>query len=164
MVFPFSDDYTFGILQSSLHWIWFINRCSTIKGDPRYTSNTVFDSFIRPQNPSLKAINQVAKEAQNLRHLRRELMKQYDLSLRDLYRILELPGKHPLKDAQAKLDEAVQVAYNMQKSQDALEFLFGLNQELAEIEKAGQFVTGPGLPPSVKNPKDYITADCIHMA
>ncbi len=40
MVFPFSDNYSFGILQSSIHWTWFINRCSTLKGDPRYTSNT----------------------------------------------------------------------------------------------------------------------------
>lgn len=91
-------------------------------------------------------------------------MSQHALSLRDLYRSLERPGKHPLKDAQAALDEAVEAAYNMPTSRDALEFLFGLNQELAEIEKAGQFVTGPGLPSSVRNPKDYITADCIHMA
>jgi hypothetical protein len=90
-------------------------------------------------------------------------MAQHDLSLRDLYRSLERPGKHPLKDAQAELDAAVQAAYNMPNSREPLEFLFGLNQELAEKEKAGQFVAGPGLPPLVKKPTDYITADCIHM-
>lgn len=41
----YADDYSFGVLQSTFHWIWFINRCSTLKGDPRYTSNTVFDTF-----------------------------------------------------------------------------------------------------------------------
>jgi hypothetical protein len=163
MVFPYEDDYSFGVLQSSFHWIWFVNRCSTLTGRPRYTSNTVFDSFPWPQNPSLKAIGKVAKEAQRLRHLRRELMSRHDLSLRELYRSLELPGKHPLKDAQAALDEAVQDTYNMPKSLDALEFLFNLNQEVAEKERVGQSVIGPGLPPMVKNSKDYITDDCIHM-
>ena len=31
-VFPFADDYTFGVLQSAFHWVWFVNRCSTPKG------------------------------------------------------------------------------------------------------------------------------------
>ena len=39
-VFCHDDDYSFGILQSSMHWEWFNARCSTIKSDPRYTSNT----------------------------------------------------------------------------------------------------------------------------
>jgi hypothetical protein len=52
MVFPLADDYSFGILQSEIHWVWFIHRCSTMKRDPRYTSNTVFDTFPWPQNIS----------------------------------------------------------------------------------------------------------------
>ena len=32
-VFPFADDYSFEILQSVLHWEWFVARCSTLKGD-----------------------------------------------------------------------------------------------------------------------------------
>src|ERR1041385_4177597 len=43
--FAVADDYSFGILQSGLHWEWFKARCSTLKGDFRYTSDTVFDSF-----------------------------------------------------------------------------------------------------------------------
>jgi hypothetical protein len=82
MVFPFEDNYSFGILQSSMHWIWFINKCSTLKGDPRYTSNTVFDTFPWPQNPSFIAIGRIANAAQELRQLRRELMASYNLSLR----------------------------------------------------------------------------------
>jgi hypothetical protein len=81
MVFPFEDNYSFGILQSSIHWIWFINKCSTLKGDPRYTSNTVFDTFPWPQNPSLIAISRIAKAAQELRQLRRELMANYNGSI-----------------------------------------------------------------------------------
>lgn len=49
MVFAIADDYSFGILQSGLHWEWFKARCSTLKGDFRYTSDTVFDTFPWPQ-------------------------------------------------------------------------------------------------------------------
>ena len=48
-VFAFADDYSFGILQSGIHWAWFKARCSTLKGDFRYTSDTVFDAFPWPQ-------------------------------------------------------------------------------------------------------------------
>ena len=29
-VFAFSDDYSFGILQSAAHWLWFITKCSKL--------------------------------------------------------------------------------------------------------------------------------------
>jgi type II restriction/modification system DNA methylase subunit YeeA len=48
-VFAFADDYSFGILQSGIHWLWFTTKCSTLKGDFRYTSDTVFDTFAWPQ-------------------------------------------------------------------------------------------------------------------
>ena len=44
-VFPLPDDYSFGILQSGIHFEWFKARCSSLKGDYRYTSDTVFDTF-----------------------------------------------------------------------------------------------------------------------
>lgn len=100
MVFPYEDDYSFGILQSSIHWVWFTNRCSTLTGRYRYTSNTVFDSFPWPQSPTLPAVGRIAKASEELRMLRGDLREKHDMSLRDLYRSLELPGHHPLKDAQ----------------------------------------------------------------
>ena len=44
MVFPFADDYSFGILQSGIHWLWFTTKCSTLTERFRYTSDTVFDT------------------------------------------------------------------------------------------------------------------------
>jgi hypothetical protein len=162
-VFPLADDYSFGILQFEIHWVWFVHCCSTMKRDPRYTSNTVFDTFPWPQDSSKNAIKKVADASQELRLLRRELMAEHSLSLRTLYRSLELPGKHLLKDAQHKLDEAVQEAYHMAKSSDALTFLFNLNQQVAKKEQTGQLVLGPGLPPFIEYAEDYITDDCIRM-
>lgn len=163
MVFPYEDDYSFGILQSGIHWVWFFNRCSTLKGDPRYTSNTVFDSFPWPQSPPLNAVKKVGAAAVELRELRRRLKKRHGMSFRELYRALELPGASPLKDAQAKLDKAVRDAYGMKKSDDPLTFLLALNQSVANQEDAGKKVTGPGLPPSVKDKSKLVTTDCISL-
>jgi len=44
-VFSFADDYSFGILQSGIHWAWVVAKGSTLKGDQNYTSDTVFDTF-----------------------------------------------------------------------------------------------------------------------
>ncbi len=48
-VFAFADDYSFGILQSGIHWAWFTAKCSTLTARFRYTSDTVFDTFAWPQ-------------------------------------------------------------------------------------------------------------------
>ncbi len=48
-VFSFADDYSFGILQSGIHWLWFTTKCSTLTERFRYTSDTVFDTFAWPQ-------------------------------------------------------------------------------------------------------------------
>ncbi len=87
-VFTFEDDYSFGILQSGIHWLWFVERCSTLTERPRYTNTTVYNSFPWPQSPTLTQVRAVAKAAVELRELRKQVMREYDYSLRDLYRTL----------------------------------------------------------------------------
>ena len=161
MVFPFSDDYTFGILQSRCHWEWFIAKCSSLKGDFRYTSDSVFDTFPWPQSPSAKQIAVVAKSASALRKLRRETMSKLGYSLRDLYRTLDTPGTNPLRDAHTDLDAAVRAAYGMPADADPLAFLLALNLELAAKEKDGQTITSPGLPLPENERSAFVTTDCI---
>ena len=160
-VFTHSDDYTFGILQSSIHWVWFQERCSTIKSDPRYTSNTVFDSFPWPQAPSLSAVKAVAAAAVALRAKRHELCAKHNISLRELYRSAEQPGNHPLKEATSLLDSAVRKAYGMNATADPLAHLLALNFELAAKEAAGEAIVGPGLAPAVRDSRPFITDDAI---
>ena len=162
-VFPYDDDYSFGILQSGIHWAWFNARCSTLTERPRYTSNTVFDSFPWPQSPSLAQVQAVAKAAVELRTLRAELRAKHKLSFRDLYRTLDLPGDQPMKKAQRKLDVAVGEAYGMAGATNVLEFLLGLNFKLADREADNQFVQGPGLPAIVGDKSKFITSDCVSM-
>jgi len=163
IVFPLADDYSFGILQSGIHWSWFVARFSTLKGDFRYTSNTVFDSFPFPQSPTLAQAKKVAAAAVKLRQLRRKVMTENQWSLRELYRTLDLPGDNPLRKAHAELDAAVREAYGMKPQDDPLKFLLELNFEVADRETKSLPVIAPGLPPVVKNPSGFITDDCVRM-
>lgn len=159
-VFPMEDDYSFGILQSGVHWAWFKARCSTLKGDWRYTSKTVFDSFPWPQAPTEKQCLAVAKAAVALRAVRREIAAKHKMTLRTMYASMEDPGKHPLKDAHAALDEAVRAAYGMPARKDPLTFLLELNLNCAAKEAKSLKITGPGLPANVSL-KSLMTKDAI---
>jgi hypothetical protein len=160
-VFAFQDDYSFGILQSSAHWLWFITKCSKLKADFRYTPESVFDTFPWPQDPSTKAIASVAEAGCEIRRIREEALKHLKGGLRALYRTLELPGANPLKETHAALDAAVLAAYGFDPKADLLAQLLDLNQSVAAKIAAGQPVTAPGLPPIITDPTPYITHDCI---
>ena len=161
IAFDFEDNYSFGILQSSAHMKWLESRGGTLKGDFRYTGDTVFSSFPWPQNPNTTQIKNISSAVQNLIQLRKDTMKKNNWGLRELYNTLEDKGQNPLKTAHKELDLAVQSAYGMKNDEDILEFLLNLNQELYNKEQKGQKVTAPGLPPSVKNHKEFISKYCI---
>ncbi len=54
------------------HWLWFITKCSKLKSDFRYTSDTVFDISPWPQTATVKQIDAVAAAARELRRVRAE--------------------------------------------------------------------------------------------
>ena len=162
-VFPLEDDYSFGILSSTVHWEWFNARCSTLEERPRYTSDTVFDSFPWPQNPKEKDIEKIAKLSREFRAKRREVMETNDFSLRDLYKLMETTPNNPVTDIQNKLDSAVKSAYGMKDEDGILEFLLSLNQECHKKEEAGERITGPGLPDFIENVSKFISDDCVRM-
>jgi hypothetical protein len=161
VAFTFADDYSFGILQSGIHWDWFKARCSTFKADFRYTSDTVFATFPWPQNPNAKQLRAVARAARELREFRHKIMSANSWSLRDLYRTLEIPGDNELRNVHAALDAAVRAAYGMKEDEEILAFLLKVNLDLAAKESKGEHITPPGLPSFVPNPADFVTEDCI---
>ncbi len=160
-VFPLADDYSFGIFQSDLHWDWFCARCSTLKSDWRYTSDTVFDSFGWPQSPTRKQALDVAAAGRDLRALRHRVMNENKWSLRELYRHAEAPGENPLTTAQNKLDAAVRAAYGMNAKDEPLAFLLALNGELAAHEAANQSIIAPGLPDKWAKDTAFFSNDCM---
>jgi len=54
--------------------------------------------------------------------------------LRAVYRTLELPGRHPLKDAHSALDAAVLAAYGFDAKKDLLAQLLELNLSVAALK------------------------------
>lgn len=159
-VFALEDDYSFGILQSALHWAWFTARCSTLTARYRYTSESVFNSFPWPQSPTKKQCSVVAKSAVALRTLRHQIATEHGMNLRAMYATAERASEHALKDAHVTLDEAVRAAYRMAAHEDALAFLLELNQDCAEREKRGEKIIGPGLPEGL-SAEEFVTKDKI---
>jgi hypothetical protein len=159
--FALPDDYSFGILQSSVHWLWFITKCSKLTERFRYTPESVFDTFPWPQAATVKQIDAVAAAAREVRRLRAEALPKMKGGLRALYRTLELPGVNPLKDAHAALDTAVLTAYGFNPKRDLLAQLLALNQAVAAKIENGESVTAPGVPKNYPEAKKLVTDDCI---
>jgi SAM-dependent methyltransferase len=160
-IFAFDDDYSFGVIQSRYHWAWVEARSTKIKQDMRYTG-AVWDSFPWPQEPREDEVAAVASAGREVRRVRDTLMKDNGWSLRALYQAAEIPGPHPLKNAQAALDDAVRAAYGLPADQEAVEFLLELNKLVAEDEAECRTVQGPGVPRGL-DPHDprWTSDDCI---
>jgi hypothetical protein len=161
--FTFDDDYSFGILQSDLHWQWFIAKCSKLKSDFRYTTESVFDTFSWPQSPKIKDVDNVAEAGRQLRTARAAALENVKGGLRAVYRTLELPGKNPLKDAHSVLDAAARAAYGFSTSEGILEQLLTLNREVQQSLDGGKIVTCPGIPRDYPSPSSLVSSDCIQM-
>jgi len=159
--FAFEDDFSFGLLQSHVHWLWFVTKCSKLKSDFRYTPDTVFDTFPWPQTATVKQIEAVAAAACEVRRVRNDALPKMKGGLRALYRTLELPGANPLKDAHAALDTAVLTAYGFNAKKDLLAQLLALNQAVAAKIAQGEPVIAPGVPSNYPDAKRLITEDCV---
>jgi hypothetical protein len=163
-VFGFADDYSFGILQSHAHWLWFVTKCGKLKSDFRYSAESVFDTFPWPQSPEAKAVSAVVAAGREVRRIRAEALPKLKGGLRALYRTLELPGANPLADAHAALDAAVLAAYGFTAKADLLAQLLALNQQVAAKLERAEPVTAPGIPAGFPNPESLLTEDCIRPA
>jgi hypothetical protein len=159
--FTFEDDYSFGMLQSSAHWQWFMAKCSKLKSDFRYSPESVFDTLPWPQSPTPKQVEAVAEAGRQVRNVRTEALGQMKGGLRALYRTLELPGANPLKVAHAALDAAVLAAYGFSAKKDLLAQLLELNLSVAQHLERAEPVTPPGIPITFPNPETLVSDDCI---
>lgn len=161
-VFALPDDYSFGILQSALHFEWF-RKSSRMKveSDTRYSVREVFETFPWPQSPTIRQVEAVAAAARKVRSVRTHAIATAGGGLRDLYRNLELPGKHPLRAAHDELDESVRLAYGMGRKDEELRFLIDLNQSVDEATNAGTTVERPGLPTCATDPGPFVSEDCF---
>ena len=160
-VFGFDDDYSFGVLQSHAHWLWFITKCGKLTERFRYSAESVYDTFPWPQEPQAKQVLAVAEAGREVRRVRAGALAEMKGGLRALYRTLEFPGANPLKDAHAALDAAVLGAYGFSAKKDLLAQLLALNLTVAErIERSGP-LTSPGIPVGFTKSETLVSDDCI---
>ncbi len=159
--FTLPDDYSFGMLSSSVHWQWFVAKCSKLTERFRYTPESVFDTFPWPQKPTVKQINAVSAAGRAVRKVREDALTKIRGGLRAVYRTLELPGQNPLREAHAALDAAVLEAYGFSRRGDLLAELLELNLSVAARIDAGEPVVAPGVPPSYPDPDRLISDDCV---
>jgi hypothetical protein len=159
-VFAFDDDYSFGVLQSTVHIEWFMSKRSNMKSDPRYSSTNVFGTFPWPQHPTASHVQEVVEASQKLQSIRATALKTAKGGLRVLYDTLTLPGKNPLRDAHEALDKAVMSAYGFDNNKVVIAQVLALNAAVAARIKTGQPVTGPGVPPVTGDKASVISSDC----
>jgi hypothetical protein len=160
-VFAFDDDYSFGILQSSAHFEWF-GKSSRLKieSDIRYSVRDVFETFPWPQHPTDQQVRAVAHAARELRCVRETALCDQHGGLRGVYRLLEMPGRHPLKHAHEQLDSAVLAAYGFPSKSPPLDHLLQLNVSVSQAEKCGSPVARPGIPVTFADRDELISTDC----
>lgn len=142
--FPFDDNYTFGILSSSLHRLWFEARCSRMETRLRYTPTTVFDSYPWPQVPTPEQVTKIEDAVQKILNLRDQYLAS-GMTLAQQYNTLRQPGKSKLRDFHTSLDEAVIDCYGFTVDEDLLTQLYALNRDLAAEPETAR---GPGKPKS----------------
>lgn len=129
--FALDDDYSFGILSSSIHRAWFDERCSKLKVDPRYTSTTVWDTFPWPADPGENQVKEVARIVKEVLDLRATYADD-GVTLAAMYDALRERGASPLRDLHDELDAAVFKAYGFSREDDLLAQLLALNLVYAD--------------------------------
>jgi hypothetical protein len=115
-VLTFDDDFTFGIVASSIHWLWVTKRCSTMRVDPSFNPARDFGTLPRPVllDGALKMA--VVKGSVEYERSRRELAFARSCGLTKLYNDVDDPtctnqGTSILRQAQEELDRAAVAAY-----------------------------------------------------
>lgn len=103
-----------GLLSSSIHRDWVIQRGSGMKGDPRYIPTDVFQTFPRPRNTAMLERCGLALDTK-----RQEIMLRRELGLTKLYNLVNDPTIADEDDADVarmrqihtELDHVVMEAY-----------------------------------------------------
>ena len=109
-VAAFDDDYSMGILYSSVHERWARAQSSTLEDRLRYTPTTVFATFPWPPSDSHQRA-QIGDIAKELIELRDKLSIERDIGLTKLYNECDEGAHKELRELHDQLDRAVSDAY-----------------------------------------------------
>lgn len=158
-VIALDDDYSLGVVSSSLHRAWLDERCSRLEARPRYTSTTVWDSFPWPAMPSEHEVARIAELMGGITEYRSARLAQ-GITLADQYDALRTPGKSKLRDLHQNLNSAVIRAYGFNPDEDLLAQLLALNLAAATDPETATSPGGNGRP-GIYTTSYKLTADLL---
>ncbi len=149
MVVALESFYHLGLLQSRLHDAWAWARCSTLKGDLRYTGTTAFQTFPFPylprgkyapaEVPATAAGERLETAARLFDALRSETCRARDLGLTKVHNLLAAGEIPALTDAYTEMNDAATACYGFPEGvwRDPEATLKALHQRNAEIAAGG---------------------------
>jgi hypothetical protein len=108
--FALDDDYSLGILSSSIHSWWAWAQSGTIRMDIRYTLTSAFETFPWP-NATAEQRATIADIAKRLDELRRAICLDREFGLTELYNQVDEGAFADVKHLHADLDVAVGRTY-----------------------------------------------------
>jgi hypothetical protein len=139
-VFAFADDYSFGVLSSSVHRGWARLQSSTLEDRIRYTPTSAFETFPWPSPVARAARAEVGELAAAMVALRGETCAREDFGLTRLYNLVDEGAYAEIADLHRRLDAAVVRAYGWPASaagdpEESNRLLHELNQEITRGER-----------------------------
>ncbi len=133
VVFAFDDDYSIGILTSSVHQVWAHSESSTLEDRPRYTPTSCFETFPWPQ-PDDGLRSEIGEIAKRLVERRQAICVENEIGLTDLYNQVEDGAWSEIASLHRELDEAVARAYGWEPA--VAGNLLEIKAKLAELHAA----------------------------
>ncbi len=132
-VFAFDDDYSMGVLQSSIHTRWATDQSTMLETRPRYTTAS-FATFPWPYPTAEEQREAVSEVARALIARRGEICLERQIGLTKLYNQMDDGAWADLRKLHRELDEAVAAAYGWPKriAQDPAK----TNARLLELNRA----------------------------
>ena len=112
--FAFEDDFSMGILTSSLHSRWATEQSTQLETRPRYTTAS-FSTFPWP-DPTDEQQETIAELARRIVARRQEICFERQIGLTKLYNEVDDGAYRDLALLQEQLDEAVAAAYGWSRS------------------------------------------------
>lgn len=109
-VFAFDDDYSMGILTSSIHGAWARSESSTLRVDLRYTPTSCFETFPWPQ-PDEGIRREIGENAERLIEQRQAICVENEIGLTVLYNQLDEGAWSEIRDLHRQLDQVVAGSY-----------------------------------------------------
>jgi MmeI, DNA-methyltransferase domain/MmeI, target recognition domain len=110
IVFAFDDDYSLGVLTSSVHGAWAHSESSTLRVDLRYTPTSCFETFPWPQ-PDEEVRDEIGTVTKQLIEQRQAICVEQGIGLTDLYNRVDEGAWSEIAELHRRLDEAVARAY-----------------------------------------------------